>query len=45
MHELIEQINFKLEQHAVSTVLKQLGYHVISKGISAPGIPGAFTLH
>lgn len=33
MHELIEQINLKLEKHAVSTVLKQLGY-VISKGIS-----------
>lgn len=34
MYELIEQINLKLEQHAVSTVVKQLGYHVISKGTS-----------
>jgi len=34
MHELIEQINLKLEKHAISTVVKQLGYHVISKGIS-----------
>ena len=33
MIALIEQINIKLENKAVSALLKELGYHVISKGI------------
>lgn len=32
MHALLEQINIKLENKAISTLVKQLGYHVISKG-------------
>lgn len=33
MSTLIEQINIKLESQAVPTLVKKLGYHVISKGM------------